>query len=88
MRTTAHPTDLELLMQQIQKLTAAVQRMRTPTETRLIRLQMTDHLGLHHNTLATHQAEDPSMPRPGKDDEFLLSEVIDGEAQQNRRGQH
>jgi len=88
MSTTAHPTELELLLQQMQKLTAAVQLMSTQTGTRLNRQQMADRLGIHRNTLAARQAEDPTMPRPGKDGRFLLSEVIEWETQQNRRGRH
>lgn len=88
MSTTAHPTDLELLLQQMQKMTAAVQLMSTQTGARLNRQQMAERLGIHRNTLATRQADDPSMPRPGKDGKFLLSEVIEWEAQQYRRGRH
>ncbi|WOI43754.1 hypothetical protein [Acidovorax sp. BLS4] len=70
------------LVDQVNKLTKAVQYMASMLGTRLDRGQLAERMGVHRNTLAKRLATDKSFPRPGKDGKWLLSEVIDWEQRQ------
>ena len=47
---------------------------------RLTRTQLCERMGIHRNTLATYMRE-RRFPQPGKDNKWLLSEVIEWESQ-------
>lgn len=70
------------LVDQVNKLTRAVQYMASMLGTRLDRGQLAERMGVHRNTLAKRLTTDKTFPRPGKDGKWLLSEVIDWEQRQ------
>lgn len=70
------------LVDQVSKLTSAVQFMASMLGSRLDRGQLAERLGVHRNTLAKRLATDKSLPRPGRDGKWLLSDVIEWEQSQ------
>lgn len=70
------------LVEQVNKLTSAVQFMASMLGTRLDRGQLAERMGVHRNTLTKRLITDRSIPRPGKDGKWLLSEVIEWEQRQ------
>lgn len=76
--------DVQILQQQIQLLTSAMQHMAASLGSRLTREQMCVRLGIHRNTFANRMQQDRTFPRPGKDGRWLLSEVIEWEQAQAR----
>lgn len=82
---TAQLADISMLQKQIQNLTTAVQTLCTQSGMRLNRSQFAHRLGIHRNTLITRLAQDRTMPRPGKDGKWLLSDIIEWESRPVRR---
>lgn len=72
----------EIILERIDKMTSAMQLMATMLGTRLNHNQLAERLGIHRNTLRQRLATDTSLPRPGKDGKWLLSEVIEWEQRQ------
>ncbi len=70
------------LVDQVRQLKSAVQLMASMLGTRLDRAQLAERMGVHRNTLAKRLATDTTLPRPGKDGKWLLSEVIEWEQRQ------
>ena len=70
------------LVDQVNKLTTAVQFMASTLGTRLDRGQLAERMSVHRNTLAKRLATDKSFPRSGTDGKWLLSEVIEWEQRQ------
>ena len=64
-------------------MTSAMQLMATMLGTRLNHNQLAERLGIHRNTLRQRLASDGTMPRPGSDGKWLLSEVIEWEQRQH-----
>jgi len=56
--------------------------------TRLNREQLAQRLGIHRHTLRVRLAQDRSMPRPGPDGRWLLSEIMHWEQRQVSLGRH
>ena len=77
---------IESMKGQIEVLTHAVQSLCKQQGGRLTRQQLADRMGVHRNTVANMLARDRSMPRPGKDGKWLLTEVIDWESRKRRQG--
>lgn len=65
---------------QIAILTSAVQTLCVQQGSRLTRAQLSLRLGIHRNSLNQRLAQDRTMPRPGKDGKWLLSEIIEWES--------
>lgn len=83
--TTELPTpQVEALIQQVRILSTAVQMLCTQNGTRLNVQQFAERLGIHRNTLANRLKTDRTMPRPGKDGKWLLSEIIEWEQRQHQ----
>lgn len=80
-------SDAQALASQVAQLTTSVQSMErlltTMLGTRLSREQFAERLGVHRNTLRQRLATDRTMPRPGSDGKWLLSEIVEWE--QRRR---
>ncbi len=70
------------LLERVDRLASAVQLMAAMLGTRLDREQFAQRLGVHRNTLRSRLAVDRTMPRPGRDGRWLLSEIIDWEQRQ------
>jgi len=70
------------LVDQVSKLTSAVQLMASMLGSRLDRGQLSERMGVHRNTLSKRLSTDNSFPRPGRDGKWLLSEVIEWEQSQ------
>ena len=66
-------------MERIDTLANAVQLMAAMLGTRIDREQFAQRLGVHRNTLRNRLATDRTMPRPGKDGRWLLSEIVEWE---------
>ncbi|KAF1021853.1 MAG: hypothetical protein GAK30_01542 [Paracidovorax wautersii] len=60
-------------------LASAVQTMLQKSGTRITRAELAERWGIHRNTLATRLAADKSLPRPGRDGKWLLSEIVEWE---------
>lgn len=71
-------TEMQLIAE-VRQLKSAVQFMASMLGTRLDRGQLAERLGIHRNTLAKRLATDRTIPRPGSDGKWLLSEVIEWE---------
>lgn len=67
------------LLQRIDQLATAVQTLTAALGTRLNRTQLAARLGVSRNTLTKRLAEDRTMPRPGADGKWLLSELVEWE---------
>ncbi|MFG5777967.1 hypothetical protein ACFIQF_12910 [Comamonas sp. J-3] len=67
------------LREQLDILTHAVKALSVQHGGRLNRQQFADRLGIHRNTLAAFLARDHTMPRPGNDGKWMLTEIIDWE---------
>lgn len=67
------------LLGRIDQLTHAVQALCTLAGARLGRQQLAERWGIHRNTLAARMDTDRTIPRPGKDGKWLLSEIIEWE---------
>lgn len=67
------------LLDRLEKMASAMHLMASTLGTRLTRAQMAERLGVHRNTLTQRLASDSSLPRPGKDGRWLLSEVLEWE---------
>lgn len=67
------------LLQRIDQLASAVQTLTAALGTRLNRTQLAARLGVSRNTLIKRLAEDRTMPRPGADGKWLLSELVEWE---------
>jgi DNA-binding XRE family transcriptional regulator len=83
MSTITPPDKLDQVMRSLQVMASALQAICAQTGARLTRQQLAERLGVHRNTLAARLANDRTMPRPGKDGKWLLSEVIDWEMRQH-----
>ena len=70
-----------LILARIDQMAATVSLMARALGTRITREQLAQRLGIHRNTLRTRLASDMTMPRPGSDGRWLLSEVLEWEAQ-------
>lgn len=70
------------ILEKIDLMTSAIKIMAVTLGTRLTRDQLAERLGVHRNTLRNRLTHDASMPRPGRDGKWLLSEVIDWEQRQ------
>lgn len=79
-------TTTEAMEAKIEVLTYAVQYLCLQLCGRLTRQQFAERMGVHRNTLSNMLARDRSMPRPGKDGKWLLSEVMDWEIRRRRQG--
>lgn len=79
-------TTTEAMEAKIEVLTYAVQSLCSQLGGRLTRQQFAERMGVHRNTLSNMLARDRSMPRPGKDGKWLLSEVMDWEIRRRRQG--
>ncbi len=79
-------TTTEAMEAKIEVLTYAVQSLCLQLGGRLTRQQFAERMGVHRNTLSNMLARDRSMPRPGKDGKWLLSEVMDWEIRRRRQG--
>ena len=82
--TEAPALQVEALTQQLRILTTAVQMLCTQSGTRLNVQQLADRLGVHRNTVTARLKTDRTMPRPGKDGKWLLSEIIEWEQRQHQ----
>ncbi|MDD2846184.1 MAG: hypothetical protein PHT57_14655 [Rhodoferax sp.] len=67
------------LLDRINRLASAVELMAAMLGTRLDREQLAQRLGVHRNTLRVRLAADRTMPRPGPDGRWLLSEIVEWE---------
>lgn len=67
------------LIAEVRQLKSAVQFMASMLGTRLDRAQLAERMGVHRNTLTKRLCTDTSIPRPGKDGKWLLSEIIEWE---------
>lgn len=67
------------LLDRINRLASAVELMAAMLGTRLDREQLAQRLGVHRNTLRVRLAADRTMPRPGRDGRWLLSEIVEWE---------
>jgi len=76
------------LLQRLDSLTDAIQLLAQNMGTRLNREQFAHRLGIHRNTLSTRLQQDRSMPRPGADGRWLLSEIMQWEQRQAQRHWH
>lgn len=71
------------LMERLDKMTSAVHLMAKALGTRLDRAQLAERMGIHRNTLRHRLATDKSIPRPGADGKWLLSEIVAWEQRQH-----
>ncbi len=72
-----------IILDRIDKMAATVALMARALGTRITREQLAQRLGIHRNTLRQRLASDGTMPRPGSDGKWLLSEVIEWEQRQH-----
>lgn len=72
-------SDNSALLERIDKLASAVRLMASMLGTRLDREQFAQRLGVHRNTLRHRLATDRTIPRPGRDGRWLLSEIVEWE---------
>lgn len=75
----------EGLQSQVDTLVHAVKTLCIQNGGRLNRQQFADRLGIHRNTLVKFLARDRSMPRPGDDGKWMLTEIIDWELRTRRK---
>lgn len=73
------------LIDEVRQLKSAVQFMASMLGTRLDRGQLAERMGVHRNTLTKRLTTDRTMPRPGTDGKWLLTEVIQWESSQRDR---
>lgn len=73
------------LQAQVDTLVHAVRVLCVQNGGRLNRQQFADRLGIHRNTLVKFLARDRSMPRPGDDGKWMLTEIIDWELRTRRK---
>lgn len=85
MTASTENSALLALKSQVAILTSAVQMLCVQQGSRLTRAQLSHRLGIHRNSLNVRLAQDRTMPRPGTDGKWLLSEIIEWES---RRAQH
>jgi predicted DNA-binding transcriptional regulator AlpA len=71
--------DNAALMERIDALTSAVHLMAATLGTRINRAQFIQRLGIHRNTLSKRLATDRTMPQPGPNGLWLLSEIMEWE---------
>lgn len=81
--TTPEQVTIARLMGRIDLLTQTIQTLCTIAGARLNRQQLCDRWGIHRNTLTTRIDGDRTIPRPGKDGRWLLSEIIEWEQQRD-----
>jgi len=74
-----------VLLERLDRLTSAVQHMAQNMGCRLNKGQLAQRFGVHRQTLRHRLAQDRSMPRPGPDGRWLLSEIVQWEQKQLRR---
>lgn len=82
---TIDQRNIDAMLTQLACLTSAVQTLCTQAGSRLNRQQLAGRLGIHRNTLSARLEADRTMPRPGADGKWLLSEVIEWEMRLARR---
>lgn len=75
----------ESLLNKVDTLAYAVKALCVQHGGRLNRQQFADRLGIHRNTLVKFLARDRSMPRPGDDGKWLLTEIIEWELRTRRK---
>lgn len=75
----------EDLKAQVDTLVYAVKALCVQHGGRLNRQQFADRLGIHRNTLVKFLARDRSMPRPGDDGKWMLTEIIDWELRTRKK---
>lgn len=68
------------ILARLDALTAAVANLAKIHGARLTRAEVCARLGIHRNTLRAY-LESRGFPSPGRDGKWLLSEVIEWEAQ-------
>lgn len=83
MTSTVQQDKLDQMLRSMQVMASALQTLCTQSGARLTRQQFADRLGVHRNTLAARLAHDNTMPRPGRDGKWLLSEIIEWEMRQH-----
>lgn len=83
MSSTAPQDKLDQVMRTMQVMASAIQTLCAQAGARLTRQDLAARLGVHRNTLAARLANDRTMPRPGKDGKWLLSEIIEWEMRQH-----
>lgn len=71
------------LLERMEKMASAMLLMAQTLGTRLTREQLAERLGIHRNTLRHRLATDNSLPRPGRDGKWLLSEIVEWEQRQH-----